>query len=812
MMKRFCDILLSVAGLILSAPLMLLIAILVRLDSEGPVIFWQQRVGRSGRLFQILKFRTMVENAREMGPCITANNDPRVTQIGRILRWLKLDELPQFLNVLRGDMSFVGPRPEVPEIVARYDEHQKKVLNVRPGIIGPSQIAHRDESEVIPEKEDPEAYYLRHILPAKLRRDLEYVQNMSPLKDLAILLGGGAGILLGSVKWNYIFESRRRFFFLIFDIMLSAFTYWFAFSLRFEGQISVEDMALLTAMLPFVLGIRTFCFVYFGLYQTLWQYLGIEELLSIIKSVTVGSALIPVFSFLLQTRLQPRSTLIIDWFVLIMALGLSRMLFKITVDRLKKPRLGKVRKNVLVVGAGDTGELLIRELIKRPELGYRPVGFIDEDPHKLGMRIHGVKVLGRMAQLAQIIRVKKVDSVVIALSEAAGSVIKNIFAECRRLGLPCQIVPRMTGMVSSRVLSSRLKEVDVADLLGRTLVRADIEGIQHFFSNKRVLITGAGGSIGSELAAMIFQNHPREIILIDNSESNLYDIETQLRNLPSETTVYAYLRDVRNLEEMEKIFRQHRPEVVYHASAYKHVPMLETHYAEGILNNVLGTKTVADLTVKYEAEMFVLISTDKAIRPRSIMGATKRICELYTQSLKGGKTRFLAVRFGNVFNSRGSVVPLFRRQIEQGGPITITDPEVTRYFMDLSEAVFLILQATLLGIESEIFVLDMGNPVKIVDLARNLILLMGLSPDAFPIRYTGLRPGEKLEEEIEMKSETLLPTAHEKIRIWKSKDTIPATTRQDIEGLVALIRTGAAREAVIEKIRAVVPEYQPWMP
>jgi len=790
---------------------MILTALFIRLDSEGPVFFGQIRVGRNGHPFTIYKFRTMVDNAQAIGPCITGKNDARVTQIGRILRWLKLDELPQFYNVLKGDMSFVGPRPEVPEMVAHYSEAQKKVLNVRPGILGPGQVAHQHESESIPEGVDPEKYYLEHVLPAKLERDLEYARNISPLKDLIILFGGSARVILSSVKWNYIFESRRRFFFLVFDLILCCLTYWAAFALRFEGQITDRDMETIRVMLPYVVVVRTFCFVYSGLYQTLWQYLGIEELVSIIKSVTIGSVLIPVLSFLLQLKLQPRSTLIMDWFLLIMSLGLSRMLFKITVDRLKKPRLGKNRKNVLVIGAGDTGELLIRELITRPELGYRPVGFIDEDIQKLGMRMHGVKVLGRMAQLAQIIRVKNVDSVIIALSEASGEAIKTIIRECRRLGLPCQIVPRMTPLATPRAMPVRLKDVDVADLLGRTLVHADIDGIQHYFRDKRVLITGAGGSIGAELAEMIYQNHPREMILVDNSESNLYEIETQLRGRDVGTTVYCYLRNVRNEVELEKLFQQHKPEIIYHAAAYKHVPMLETHYAEGVLNNVLGTKTVADLAVRFEAETFVLISTDKAIRPSSIMGATKRICELYTQGLRGGKTKFLAVRFGNVFNSRGSVVPLFRRQIERGGPLTITDQEVTRYFMDLSEAVFLILQATLLGSESEIFVLDMGQPVKIVDLARNLILLMGLSPDDIPIKYIGLRPGEKLEEEIEMKSEKLLPTAHEKIRIWKSQVAPDQQFMTRLEGLMSLICSGAPRDKVIQSMREIVPEYQPWI-
>jgi len=808
--KRLFDLLLASAALLILSPLFLLISLLIRLDSEGPIFFSQPRSGRNGRLFQIYKFRTMVENAQAMGPSITARNDARITQIGHVLRWLKLDELPQFFNVLKGDMSIVGPRPELPEIVEKYTEEQKKILSVRPGILGSSQVHYQHESEIMPENGDIEKFYMEKILPEKLARDLAYIQNIDPLKDIKILLGGGASVVFSSVKWTYIFESRRRFFFLLFDLLICALTYWGAFALRFENQISAADMDFLKGMIPFVIFLRALCFVYFGLYQTLWQYLGIEELISIIKAVTVGTVLIPAASFLLQMNMQPRSTLIMDWFLLILGLGLSRMIFKITVDRLKKPRLGQNRKNALIIGAGDTGELVIREFIRRPDLGFRPAGFIDEDARKLGMRIHGIKVLGNMSQLSQIIRVKKIDVVVIALSEASGEVIKGIVRECRRLGLPCQIVPRLTPLVSPRAAPLQLREVDIADLLGRSLVKGDIEGIQHFFADKRVLITGAGGSIGSELVKLIHQNNPREIILVDNSENNLYEIEMQLRGRGTEPLVYCYLRDVKDENEIEKIFEQHRPEIVYHAAAYKHVPMVETHYGEGVVNNVLGTKVIADAAAKYGAESFVLISTDKAIRPRSIMGATKRICELYLQTLRGKGTKFMAVRFGNVFNSRGSVVPLFRRQIEAGGPLTVTDPDVKRYFMDLSEAVFLILEATILGKGAEVFVLEMGQPVKIVDLAKNLIQLMGYAPEDIPIKFTGLRPGEKMEEEIEMKSETLLPTAHEKIRIWKS-DPPSAEIQKQIQDLIAAACGDSSRDAVIQKIREIVPEYQPWM-
>jgi len=367
-----------------------------------------------------------------------------------------------------------------------------------------------------------------------------------------------------------------------------------------------------------------------------------------------------------------------------------------------------------------------------------------------------------------------------------------------------------TSNVSLNQLPLKLRPVDVSDLMGRELVQADIASIQEFFLDKRVLITGAGGSIGSELAKIICQSLPRELILVEHSENNLYEIETDLRERPGGAAMSCYLRDMTNHYEMEKIFRRHEPQIVYHAAASKHVPMVEMNFAEGIVNNVLGTKTVADLATKVGVGHFILISSDKAIRPHSIMGATKRIAELYTQSLKGVKTRFLAVRFGNVFNSKGSAVPLFRKQIEQGGPITITDKRVQRYFMDVSEAVFLILQATVLGTKNEVFVLDMGAPVKILDLVRNLVQLMGLSPDEIPIQYIGLRPGEKLTEDLELEGEKSLPTTHKKIKIWKSNHRPSASISQEVDRLLDMIRQKASRDDVVQCLKAMIPEYDPW--
>ncbi|MBI4358296.1 MAG: polysaccharide biosynthesis protein [Candidatus Omnitrophica bacterium] len=611
------------------------------------------------------------------------------------------------------------------------------------------------------------------------------------------------------LRKRYFIRSKRQFFFLVIDIALALFSYWVAYLLRFDGFVPRKDFELFTRMLPFIVVLRVPCFIYFGLYRTLWQYLGIQELFSIIKATTASSVLLAFSCFAFGFRSHPRSVFIIDWLILTVSLSSLRVLFRILIGWIRN-RTAVSAKRVLIVGAEDTGELLVREFLKRPELGYKPIGFLDDDSRKLGGHIHGIRIAGGISQLAHVIRAKRAEEVILALAKVSGAEIKEVLKRCRELRVACRIIPQAFFLHPPHLLPLKLRPVNVSDLLGRELVEADLSGVEDFFSGKSVLITGAGGSIGSELTRMVVKNHPREVILVDHSENNLYEISSDLSKNPSETEVSQYLCDVTNEKEIEKIFVRHEPEVVYHAAAFKHVPLMEVHFREGIINNVFGTKIVADFALKYNAERFVLISTDKAIHPQSVMGATKRIAELYTQVLSNGKTHFLTVRFGNVFNSRGSVVSVFQKQIEEGEPLTITHPEAKRYFMDVSEAVFLILKATIIGSNSEIFILDMGKSVRILDLAYDLAQFMGVPFEGVQIKYIGLRAGEKLEENLEVIAEQALNTIHQKIRVWKSKDNSSVDIREHVDELIHLAQTGGPRDAILQKLIQVVPEYTPW--
>jgi FlaA1/EpsC-like NDP-sugar epimerase len=606
------------------------------------------------------------------------------------------------------------------------------------------------------------------------------------------------------------FQSRRKMAVLCFDIAASGVSFWFSLFLRFEGNIPPAMTAHLFSILPLVLLVRLLCFFLFGVYRLLWKYIELRDLFAIVEAVSLGSLFLLASLFFMGALFFPRSVFFIDWMLLIGLLTGARVLLRFVPAHFKSKHPSLKVKKILIIGANDAGELLAREFSQRRELGCVPIGILDNDPEKKDMQIHGVKVLGGYAEIGGVLRSAQIDEVIIAASDVEIVDMQLIFNKCNDSRIPCRIVPRRNTFFSASLLPLELRRVDISDLLGRDLAVVDIEGIRAFFKGEKIMITGGGGSIGSELARVLARCQCEEIILVDSSENNLYEIEKDLQLIAAEQKISAHLTDVTDGPELEKIFQKHRPRIVFHAAANKQVPIVEKHYLQGIKNNVLGTRIVADLSVKYGVQRFLFISTDKAIQPRSIMGATKRAAELYLQSLGSGFTRFLTVRFGNVFNSRGSVIPLFRKQIAEMRAVTLTHPDVTRFFMDCTEAVFLILQAILLGKDSEIFILNMGRPVKIIDLARNLAKLMGVAPEELSIRYTGLRPGERLVELIELESETAQATSNSMIKIWKTNEKPPDDFNEGFNKLLDLVSRNAPQEEVLGELKKIVPEYRAW--
>jgi FlaA1/EpsC-like NDP-sugar epimerase len=577
-----------------------------------------------------------------------------------------------------------------------------------------------------------------------------------------------------------------------------------------------------TSLLAFVLLVKLLVFGYFRLYAGWWQYFSIQDLIETFKASHISTAIIlagvyscralKAYGVISADVPVPDTILIIDWAATIALAGGMRFLVRILREG-SRPVSPAGLTRVLIVGADDAGEGVLRELYRLPVEKYHVVAFVDDDARKRGIRIHGVPVLGGVADLASVAQDHKIDEVVIALAQPTRDELRRIIEVCKGQRLTFRIVPGVVDLIEGRTDITRLREVDINDLLGRDPVSLDSEGIGQFVSDKVVLVTGAGGSIGSELCRQLVAFKPRRLILLDQAENNLFFLDRELRTAHPGLNCMPVIADVCDLKRLDDVFRNLAPHVVFHAAAHKHVPMMELNPGEAIKNNIFGSKNVIDMACKHKAEAFVMISTDKAVNPTSVMGCTKRITEMYATSLSASQpcrgTKLVIVRFGNVLGSAGSVVPIFREQIAHGGPVRVTHPEMQRYFMTIPEATQLVIQAGAMGKSGETMLLDMGTPVKIVDLARDMITLSGFRPDIdIKIEFEGMRPGEKLFEELRTTGENVLPTHHHKIFIWQSR----YCTIEDLKAALASlakVTDGATPTEVREALRSVVPEYQP---
>ena len=564
---------------------------------------------------------------------------------------------------------------------------------------------------------------------------------------------------------------------------------------------------VLCVMLP----VQVMVFYFSGLYRGIWRFASLPDLIRILKAVALGVAIGFVLLFVVQ-RLQgvPRSALVFYPLFLALGLALPRLAYRWWKDR--SLHFTESRQRALIIGAGAAGEQLVRELLKSGP--YEAMGFLDDADRRQGQELHGVRVIGHLEELPQLVKTCAIEVVLLAIPSAPHQLVRRISEQCRELDVPCRVLPSIAEMADGRVTVSQLREVTIDDVLGREAVSLDMAAISSYIKGKRILVTGAGGSIGSELCRQIRRASPSRLVLLEQSEFNLYNIEQELREgegAMQEGTCIPLLGDVRDTARMQWLFETHRPQAVFHAAAYKHVPLVEENPAEGARTNLLGTSQVADFSVEFGVEKLVLVSTDKAVNPTNVMGATKRAAEIYCQNLaaRSPDTAFITTRFGNVLDSAGSVVPKFRKQIAEGGPVTVTHPDMTRYFMTIPEAVSLILQAGAMGQGGEIFVLDMGEPVKIVDLAEQMIRLSGLEPGVdISITFTGLRPGEKMFEELFHDAEPLEPTDHAKIMLARTRQVDwDAFTRS-----VSLLGDACAKRELAEVrrlLKVLVPEYQP---
>jgi FlaA1/EpsC-like NDP-sugar epimerase len=603
----------------------------------------------------------------------------------------------------------------------------------------------------------------------------------------------------------------RRALILGLHLALVPLAYWLAFQLRFDFAVPREQMARFYDTLPFLLAIRLGAFALFGLYHGWWRHVGMRDLTDLVKAVTLSSGLFLVALFFRAELSQyPRSILCLDWAAALMVFGGIR--FAGRAFREQRFSLGRMArgKRTLVIGAGIAADRFIRHCHQDGGGKAYPVGLVDDDPMKLGMRMHGVRVLGATADVPAIVARGGVELLVIAIPSATRKQMQDIVASCIATGLEFKIVPSVWELLEGRKNPGELRPVQVEDLLGRDAIEIGMDGPRAEIRGKVVLVTGGSGSIGSELARQVAALGPTRLLLLDQAESPLYFTHLEMQRAYPGVEVVPVIADVTDQTRIERVFAQHRPHFVFHAAAYKHVPLMEDNVMEAARNNVLGTLCVAQAAASSGAEKFVLISTDKAVYPSSVMGASKRVAEqivLGWPGLCASATDFRAVRFGNVLGSDGSVIPLFRRQLAMGKPLTVTHPDVTRYFMTIPEAVQLVLHCSSLDEASgRIAMLEMGEPVRIVELAENLIRLCGMEPYRdVPIVFTGLRPGEKLHEELMSQREETVPTAVSKVRIVQTDEPDAPRLTSGLDRLAASVALGSEND-VLAAICALVPE------
>ena len=801
-LKRAFDLVFSIVGIVLMSPILLLSALAITLTWHRPALYRDVRVGLGGRELGVFKFRTGADSS-----------NPRVTRLGRFLRRTRIDALPQLINVARGEMSLVGPRPEDPRYVATFNPSQQRILDVPPGLTSVATLAFRNEGTLL-EGADWEAHYLSSILPARVRMDLEYHWGRS--------LGRDIGVIWATVRALFIDLGRlitphRYTPYWVIDVPVLLLAFSAAYYLRFldtphpytAGSLRMFAAAAVPVTVAFVL-------VNFvtRLDRRVWGYATAAEVVPIARNTLLTTAVVLLLDIGLSPRAGralPISVVLTGGFLAFSGLTVVRYRSRLITGGWRRRQLAGQKPawatKTLIFGAGEAGQLLAWRLLNLSEgTGFSVVGFVDDDPRKLGKSIHGVRVLGDRNDLPALTQTHAVDLIAVAMANISGEDMRDVLTLAQQTEAKIKIVPDMFDWMS-RVETAPLREIKVEDLLGRHPVAVNDGACREVVTGQRVLVTGAAGSIGSALCHQIAAFEPSLLIALDSNESGVFDLVIELNAETPELALKPIIADVTQADRIREVFRELKPDVIFHVAAYKHVPLMEEFPDEAARVNVIGTWTVLNAAREHASSRFVLVSTDKAVNPSSIMGATKRIAEMLVSSdPEGGPDRLgcTTVRFGNVLGSRGSVVPTFNRQIDMGGPVTITDPTMTRYFMDVDEAATLIIQAAQLTTGQDIFMLEMGEQIRVDDLARKMIRMRGLRPEVdIPIKYVGVRPGEKLSEELSSMQEERTTTQNPSIyRLTHQERLVAAQVKSLLVDVHAAITTGD-RERVRHLIQTV---------
>lgn len=772
-LKRTFDVILSLTALIMLSPAFAIMYLIARLSAHCPAFVTTETAGRHFKPFNLIRFNAIAPNSS-------------LSVFNGIIKNPGIENLPALVSVLKGDMSLVGPRPFDLDYAKRHKNEFQDILCLKPGVFDVSPDCGPAGDADAPEcgNTDRAHHYASMLLEQRAKSTVQYAKNISLRDDILRMLTAIFNQTYPQARIDRAIDLLSPYripVIVVAHLFLFFFSFYLSFVLRFEGSIPSFELGLFIKYLPLIIGVRLLSLFWFSLHRGMWRYVSTKDLANITLATTLGTVIFFALTrYLFPEPGLPRSVYAIDWFLNIMLLGGIRLLRRLNDSNdAVQNNLHASKKRVLVIGGGSATEMLLRDIEGSHFYPFKIIGIIDDEKTKKGLKIRNVPILGDRECLGPIIENEKPDEFLLAIPSATPAQTEDMIRDLRQYALPIKTLPGLWSILSGREQLSSIKVVEPDDMLFRPPVNGTSHGLKAFFKGKRVLITGAGGSIGSELSRQAASFGPQGLMLFERHEESLYKIDMELRqwagaHAEAGKNIHPVLGDILDRTRIRDAIRRFKPHVIFHAAAYKHVPLVEKNPYEAFRTNAMGTRIVAEAAGDFGAERFVLISTDKAVNPESVMGATKRIAEEtvrhYSHFEKGyADTKYITVRFGNVLGSSGSVVPHFKEQIKRGGPVTVTHPDITRYFMTIPEAVTLVMKAAKIGSGGDVLVLDMGEPVKILDLAKRLIGLYGFRPFVdIDITYTGLRPGEKLHEELFCHSESIKKSSHPKINIANS--------------------------------------------
>jgi FlaA1/EpsC-like NDP-sugar epimerase/lipopolysaccharide/colanic/teichoic acid biosynthesis glycosyltransferase len=783
MLKRLLDILLSLFGIAIAIPFLPALVLLIKLNSKGPVFYLCDRIGKDGKLFKMYKFRTMYDSPVQVGPSICPQDDPRVTSIGRFLRRTKINELPQLLNILKGDMTFVGPRPEAPDLAALYPLHAKAIFTVKPGLVGPNQILGRNEDEWYPTGVDPQQYYIDEILPKKLPLDLEYVQQSSVVSDLKYVLLGGLETLFKALNWKLVLQNQSQIYLLLADLVLSVATFVFAHMLRFEELSQGEDAAIFRHMLLTVVLVRIPCFLYFGLYGTLIRYLSFPDIIGVFKGVAASSVLLVCFAVLMNLRSFSRTVLLIDSLSLILLMSSMRWALRIFGPSWAKNGDTRSRR-VLIFGAGTTGYLAHQFLMAEKGTPFEVVGFLDDDPVKRHKTLHGRKVLGNRYSIEAVVKLYHVHEILLAMPSASPHEVTKIMQACQQAGVRCRVFPTLKD--ASRPNGFFLREVSLAGLFEAQDIQVDAARVRKALHEKRVLLTGACGALGVELCRQILSYSPQKLIITDRYEAYLIELLTRLLGVFPADQIVPVLCPPSSNEKMTSVFLEYQPHVVFHTATRKYLPLFDIQVENVIRVNCLSTFELAKQAANSGCEYFVMVSSVEAEKRGNSVSDSLRAAEISLhQFFASQRTKLVTVRLCDILENRGGVVAMIEDQIAHREPVTLPHPDAKRRFLSSYAAVRFILQslalAEILPDKDSIFVCDNGAPVSLMEIATRLAMLNGLQLEAdLPVKFLNGNPqdNDTVSQMFPNENEKPVATTHAHISLLHQKP-LPRSSEVD---------------------------------